>query len=138
MKALQPHFDAALRSLNRSNFFALNEPERVLATIWCLEGDVNNGGFDQYYFNSSGDFSHFAPTALMLIGASNMADIVHRANSLLGPNGPSRDRLARQGQLFALADRFSAFDELDRAFYAYPDDISTLLSAYLRRNGYDV
>ncbi|NZA27692.1 DMP19 family protein [Luteimonas sp. SJ-92] len=137
MDTLQPLFDKALTRLSESGFNSLSEPDRVLATIWGLEGDVNNGGFDQYYFNSSGDLARYAPTALDLIGATQMGNIVKRANALFGPSGPSPDRFAREEQLFALTNRFSTWDELDRAFYAYPDDISKLLSAYLRLHGYD-
>jgi hypothetical protein len=34
---------------------ALSDRDRILITVWELEADVNNGGFDQYFFNSAGD-----------------------------------------------------------------------------------
>jgi hypothetical protein len=95
---------------------------------------VNNGGFTQYYFNSTGDLAQFAPTALDTIGATETAKVVRRANALFGPSGPPSDRSLRQDQLEALVQTHEEFfEELDQAFYAYPDDISALLIAYLTK-----
>ena len=128
-------FDQALEIFDGSNFDALSEPHKVLVTIWGLEADVNNGGFDQYYFNGSSDQAFFAPAALSLIGADQMADIVRRANAAFGADGPPRTRTDRQGRLFQISGQ--PWDQLDTAFYRYPDDISALLIAYLRQHGYD-
>ena len=57
-------------------FDALSVPERVVEAIWRLDAEVWNGGFDQYYFNSSGNDAHFAVRALETIGADDMAAIV--------------------------------------------------------------
>ena len=105
--------------------------DQILVTIWGLEADVNNGGFDQYYFNGSGDQAWFAPTALRSIGAHRMADIAERANALFGEAGPPPDSDERQSALFRITDaNEGAWDQLDREFYAYPDDIAALLVAH--------
>lgn len=75
-----------------------DEVDKVLVAIWVLEADVNNGGLDQYHFNSAGDFAFYAEQALQSIGAHAMARIVARANSLFGPDGPPRDRNFAAGQ----------------------------------------
>ena len=36
----------------------LNEYERVLFVTQTLEQEVNNGGFSQFFYNSSGNFSN--------------------------------------------------------------------------------
>jgi len=67
-----------------------------------------------------------------------MTKITDDANKLLGPNGPARNPNDREAQLLAIAPDSSAsdpFDELDRAFYSYPDDISILLTAFLQVHG---
>lgn len=38
----------------RVDYHQLSPPERVFRAIWELEGEANNGGLDQYFFNSSG------------------------------------------------------------------------------------
>jgi hypothetical protein len=47
----------------------LTQPERVFLCIWGLEGEVNNGGFDQYYFNTAGDHALDVVKSLQAIGA---------------------------------------------------------------------
>jgi Domain of unknown function (DUF4375) len=138
MDHLSSAFEAACARFDGHNFDDLDEVDRVLVTIWGLEADVNNGGFDQFYFNGSGDLAFFAPSALRLIGANRMGDLVTQANAVFGPDGPTRSRTARQAQLFLVAppdgDR-DPWDELDRAFQAYPDDIADLLTGFLRMRG---
>ena len=116
-------------------FSALRPSEQVFYAIWVLEGEVNNGGFDQYFSNSSGEHARDALTALRTIGASSAFDIAQAAFALFGPSGPSTDWETRRRQL-------ESFDEatamrllaLDRAFQDYPDNISCLLAAYMQQN----
>jgi hypothetical protein len=136
----QPHknllaaYNLALAQLGHSGFDDLSESDRVLVTIWGLEADVNNGGFDQYFFNSSGDHAFFAERALRLIAALKMADIVARAVALFGADGVPRDRYERQEAHEQVRVRGEdLLDDLDRQFYSYPDDLSALVEAYLRR-----
>ena len=124
-------FDAALARYHADSFGELSARDQLLVTVWGLEADVNNGGFDQYYFNSSGDHAVHAPAALRSIGAPAMAAIVESANGLFGPGGPSTDRTVRQAQLFAITERDeSAFENCDRDFLAYPEDLSALLATH--------
>lgn len=117
-------------------FDALSQRDKILIAIWGLEADVNNGGFDQYYFNGAGDHAFFAPHALEQIGAHTMAAIVREANGRFGADGPSRDRETRHEQLEQLtASNEGLFDPLDRRFYDYPDDIAALLMVFLEVAG---
>ena len=135
MVDLDSEFDRACSALDESNFENLSERDRILVTIWGLEADVNNGGFDQFYFNSSGNQAFFAPAALEKIGATLVSAIVREANSYFGPSGPPSDRDARSSKLEELTKgQEDLFDDLDRRFYEYPDDISALLVAYLEAN----
>ena len=134
MKFLDKAFDRACSRYSGSNFDQLDEVDKILVTIWSLEGEVNNGGFDQYYFNSSSDLAFYAPVALRRIGAHQMAQITDDANKLFGPDGPARAPDERDAQLLAIAPNGSEphrWDELTRAFQSYPDDISALLAAFL-------
>jgi hypothetical protein len=127
--------EAAQTRLRSVTFDDLSELDRVLITIWTLEAEVNNGGFHQYYFNSAGDWAHYAPVALRAIGAHTMADIVEHANALFGSNGPPRERAARQTVLLAFADGDARWGALDAQFWTYPDDVATLLQEFLDAHG---
>jgi hypothetical protein len=66
-----------------------------------------------------------------------MAGIVQRANSVFGAEGPPRVRISRQDRLFQV-NGDHPWENLDRLFYDYLDNISNLLVEYLRRSGHDV
>lgn len=57
-----------------------NKSRQAVYMIWVLDAEVNNGGFNQYYFNSSGKFYKHLPEALRLVGARPYAELVDRAN----------------------------------------------------------
>lgn len=56
--------------------------------IWALEAEVNNGGYNQFYFNSSGQFYKHLPDALKLVGAPKFADLTKRANNTFEKENP--------------------------------------------------
>jgi hypothetical protein len=58
-----------------------NKSRQAIYMIWALETEVNNGGYNQFYFNSSGQFYKQLPEALRLIGANKFADLTKKANN---------------------------------------------------------
>lgn len=113
----------------------LSRPEKVFVCIWGLEGEVNNGGFDQYYFNSAGDHALDTVESLEAIGAKHTANLVRQANALFGETGPSPDRFARQKQLDALGDaKTKKLNEIEEEFFRYEDELGQLLESYVSKN----
>jgi hypothetical protein len=112
-------------------FDRLSDAEKDFVAIWTLEADINNGGFDQYFFNSGGDYAFHAPKALKAIGASAAAAIVESANATFGAAGPPRNENERRKALERLTDREATLGSLDQRFFEYPDDIQGLLEAYV-------
>lgn len=58
-----------------------NKSRQAIYMIVQLEAEVNNGGYNQFYFNSSGQFAQALPDALKLVGATKFADLTERANN---------------------------------------------------------
>jgi hypothetical protein len=117
-------------------YAALTPAEQVFFCVWTLEAEVNNGGFSQFYYNSSGDIAVDVPGALRAIGADQTASIVDRANALFGPDGPSADSDARQERLEDLEESAEDdFEALDQAFLEYRDNLSELLANYMKATG---
>jgi len=113
----------------------LSQPERVFLCVWDLEAEVNNGGFDQYYFNSAGDHALDTVRALETIGAKRTAELVRTMNSLFGPAGPSPARFKRQDQLSSLRDSVAnKLHDADKRFYKYDDNLEQLLTAFVSRD----
>lgn len=129
---LDEAYAAALARYETGRFDDLTEADRVAVTVWWLEADVNNGGFDQYFHNAAGDLAFFAVEALREIEAEQVAAIVSRAVSIFDPSGPPRDQSERQEFLHGLGEEVcELLEELDVEFYAYPDDVNALMAGYL-------
>jgi len=126
---------SALERLDNVGFDELEESEKVLSTIWAMEAEVNNGGFDQFFFNSAGDLAFYGPKALRAIGANTMAELSERANSIFGKEGPSRDWDTRRHILLSFCEKYNGFlDKIDDQFYEYPDDLASMMEQYVEEN----
>lgn len=113
----------------------LSEPQKVFIIIENLEREINNGGFNQFYFNSSGDFSHETVDCLIAIGAIKTAEIVKKANAQFPDNIFPKDRDLRQDVLENIEDSSEPIWEVcDNKFHEYEDDIAGLLVEYVKNN----
>src|SRR5262245_53966096 len=108
-------------------------PATVRKLIDDLEAEVNNGGFDQYFFNSAGDGAAATIRALELIGATRTAAIVRSACQKFPGGPPSSDRFARQAVLLGIVSPNSdAFEQEDAEFYRYTDRLTELVEQFER------
>jgi hypothetical protein len=113
-------------------FAALTEAEQTVYCLDALEREVNNGGFHQFFFNSSGDTALQTIDALERLGAAHTAGIVRRAAALFPGARPPADRDEREKQMSALPDGGSgAWRSLDDAFFEYRDNLAALERAYV-------
>jgi len=111
----------------------LTPAERVVFCLDQLEREVNNGGFAQFFENSSGDHAMDTIEALRVLGAPTMAALVAEAVSVFPQGWPATDREDRQRQLAALDTQARAtLDRLDEAFFAYPENLAALERRYVR------
>jgi hypothetical protein len=109
------------------------DAQEVTDLIEALEGEVNNGGFDQFFYNNAGDNTRETIQALEAIGAFKMADILKRAAAAFPAGMPPKDRFARQDVLLQQFPDAKGFEALNNEFYAYPDDLAGLLANYKPR-----
>lgn len=95
-----------------------------------LEAEINNGGFDQYFFNSVADKATETIAALKFIGAVHTANIMQSACAKFPGGMPPKERSVRQELLMSVSPDSDGFEEEDQAFYEYRDDLSGLLENY--------
>lgn len=118
---------------------ALSVAERVFRSVWELCGEVDNGGFEQYFWNSSGETSSLVVGALEDIGAHAAARIVTRALAVFPGSAPPRADEPRRALVDSLtSEQRQILEECDRAFYRAPDDITGLLLAYVRAHAREI
>ena len=98
-------------------YAASPEASRVLlAAHWC-QSEINNGGFAQFFGNSTGVLAPEGVEAYRKIGMPQTADLIARAMSLLGASYP-RDREEREDTLEACWDiAGDEFGDLDETFF---------------------
>lgn len=113
----------------------LSPEEQVFYICNLLEEEVNNGGFDQFLYNSSGDYTHRVEECLRTIGANKTADICRTAFTAYGKPIP-QDRNKRQKFLEKIEnDEISAIlSDCDDKFYGYPDNLEELNYQYILEN----
>lgn len=116
-------------------FDDLSEAQGTLAAVWELEQEFYNGGFLQYFQNSSGDRVPVICAILERVGAHAVIPIVQRAMALAGPYIPWADDEKRFYALAALdRETKSALYNLGDEFSASLDDLNLLLFHYLRQH----
>jgi hypothetical protein len=104
--------------------------------VWTLEAEVNNGGFDQYYFNSAGDLAMQTVEALKAIGAVKTAVLLDCANKEFPEALPPVDRAERQRVLDGVRE-VARFAALERDFYLDEENRISLLASFLRQHAAD-
>jgi hypothetical protein len=109
--------------------------EKNFVYIEDLEREVNNGGFEQYFFNSSGNYTIETINALKIIGSEIFLNLLEKAVKTF-PNGiVPKDRNERQKVLLDIRDiNEEIWIDLDRQFYKYEEDIHKLLIDYIKNN----
>jgi hypothetical protein len=110
----------------------LTEPQLYYLTLYWLDVEVRNGGFSQYYFNSSAELASHAVSAARAVGASELAGIIQKANALFGKNGPHPNRNKRTDQLSEID--LKKLEELDTRYYKCPEKLSEILPKYVALN----
>ena len=113
----------------------LSAEEQVFYICNLLMEEVNNGGFDQFLYNSSGDHAHHVEECLRIIGANKTADICHTAFAAFCKPIP-QDRDKRQKFLEKMeSDEISdILSRCDDQFYEYPDPLEELCYRYIVAN----
>ena len=114
---------------------SLSQPERNICYIEDLEREVNNGGFDQFFLNSSGDNTQETILALKEIGSTRFLSLLESATQQFPSGKVPRDRDERLEVMEQMEERTeSAWNDLDDQFYMYDEDIYGLLIAYIQKN----
>lgn len=119
----------------KEEFLLQSESQKVFSSVWALESEVNNGGFSQYFLNSSAETAAFVAKALDAIGAPRTADICRRAVERAFPDGlPATTEEISSAAADFSDELLAELDSVDREFFAYPHDLTELLYDYVCRH----
>jgi hypothetical protein len=119
----------------KEDFASQSVPQKVFSALWEVESEVNNGGFSQYFVNSSAESAHFVANALRMIGAPGTADICQRAIAAAFPAGlpESVEEIRRLAADFS-DEVLEKLEPLDQEFFSYPHNLTELLFTYVSQH----
>lgn len=122
-----------------AGFGGLSEPEQLYFAVNLLEREVYNGGFDQYFHNSSSDYYALVLHGLDRIGATQTLELLRRAKQILFADAiVPEDRGERWELRRATVDDDEVhvqLNMLDRAYCKDPDGMNARLQAFALQHG---
>ncbi|MBS1607941.1 MAG: DMP19 family protein [Bacteroidetes bacterium] len=117
------------------NMNVLTEPQKMFYINQNLEREINNGGFNQYFSNSAGKYAHETISSLEAIGAIHTAGILQKAIDQFPEKKVPKDRRERMEMVEEIEDDVNdIWEDLDREFYKYTDNLNSLNLEYIKKN----
>jgi hypothetical protein len=117
-----------------------NKSKQAIYLIWGLEAEVNNGGFNQYYYNSTGQFYKLVPDALNQVGAKLFSDLCKRANKIYeDENKKITKHIDGTIEGFSKSYQDNPLNKIDTEYYELynKEDIEKIQIKYIRDNKKD-
>jgi hypothetical protein len=116
---------------------SLSMGRQAIFATWVLEAEVNNGGFNQYFYNfsSSGQYAEEARDGFRLINAIKHSDLTQRAMDIILKDAKRLSKF-KDGTLKSFSESYenNPLNTLDTEFYTLnkTEDISKLRIKYIR------
>lgn len=134
-RSFYKRFVDIVTNVDTDRFTELEADARDIYVVGLLEGEVNNGGFSQYFWNTEGQHAAATVDVLKRIGARETASLLRRAMRLYG--APPSDDLDEWYDRLERVDseHEHVLAELDEHFYEGADDLSVLVMKHLQARG---
>jgi hypothetical protein len=111
----------------------LSDEERIILAVEALEREVNNGGYAQFFVNSSHEYAPIIVDALLRIGCPATAKITQRAvDAAQLSSGPIAG--VTRGQWVVNEDCEKALADCDTLYFGGQDNIADQLFAFIKTN----
>ena len=110
---------------------ALAKPCQNVYSCRTVIDEVNNGGLNQLFFNSTGQFAEMSIDGFSAINSPNLSGIMKKAVQLYRNNKVKLEKYS-DGTSESFSDSYEEkiFDELDKAFFNECDSINIV--SYIR------
>src|SRR6185503_1769996 len=98
---------------------------RAIYATWLVDAEVNNGGFNQYFFNSSGRYAGEALAGYELFGAEEYVAVMRSAIATFEVDRERLEPFYRAHTLESFSESYEHTDlrEVDQRYYALGDRI---------------
>jgi hypothetical protein len=107
---------------------------RALYSTWWVEAEVNNGGFNQYFWNSSGRLADDAAAGFKLFGTAKLAKLMERAIAIHHADESRMASFKNRGTIEAFSESYKSnpLKELDGEFYTLAKNLSSIRIRFIR------
>lgn len=111
----------------------LTPEERIILAIEALEREVNNGGYGQFFVNSSRKYAPIIVDALRCIGCPKTAEVTQKALKIVQKT-PMTQKEIENGTWEENEERQDALSECDSRYFERPENIEECLLAFIKVN----
>jgi len=115
----------------RAGETALTADERIVVAIEALEREVNNGGYSQFFINSSREYTSTIVDSLTRIGCPKTAEITEAAVRALGLHELSDASIELEMEKED-PQRHAALQSCDQRYFKESEPIADHLFAYIK------
>ena len=110
-------------------------PERIVLVIEALEREVNNGGYNQFFVNSSREYTANIVDALIAIGCPKTARLTQKAIDALGLTDLSNLEEIEDAACDTTDVQDERLSQLDEIYYCGEEEpIADKLFEYIKQN----
>jgi len=134
------HWEWLVGQVYRSEqgFSGLSYANQLFYASRLLAGAVYNGGFHQYFHDSTADYYSFAVEGLQAIGAIESKELLQRAKQILFPDRPvptsQKDRWIYITEL-GEEQQVQYLNVLDEKFWTDPDGFDERMDQFAQKHG---
>ena len=119
----------------RKGLASFTQAERFVYAIEGMQREVNNGGWNQFFFNSSGALAYDLVPALQAVGSTKNLSIAERAVKIFGkPASLGEEDRAKHLDKITQDGEKSPWDGLEDEFYQAPEDLEAMIIEFIARN----
>jgi len=111
---------------------SLSMEERMILAIQALESEVNNGGYEQFFINSSNVYASMVVEALVRIGCNRTAEITQQAIDALHLENLNVEAI--EAAMASDNADVSAMSECDNSYFKSGEDIGGQLFSFIKQN----
>ena len=112
---------------------------RAWYVAFVIDAEVLNGGFNQFFFNSSRILAPEARDAFVRIGIPEAGELVDRALALLASHEPALEKAQEDGTIDAFMETYldQPFEELDQQYNEQQERFAEARIRFIRDNARD-
>jgi hypothetical protein len=113
---------------------SLMEEETTILAVEALEREVNNGGYGQFFINSSKEYAPIVVDALRRIASTEVATLTQDAINALGIEGPVTIKAIDLAMEEENTERDDALEACDERYYKVVGDLAGRLFQFIKSN----